>query len=452
MPKLLLATVATGTPKWPFVHSVFELINTLRGVFDISLEDVPESRPSHGRIKCVQAFLQSDADALLFVDCDQHIRWQDVVALWRSGHDVVGCAVPRKSPEPDAQGRHIFNVRFLPQGTVENVGGCFEVQYIGTGMLMVRRAAIVRMIAESGAPRCAVWDGGVDDPQNEGCYDFFPEPVINGEKLSEDYGFCHLWRGIGGKVYLYPSAWVDHYGDYRYSASIESYFERQDAVHNPAEKPLITVVHATARPEKWRAVYDAYVKRAVVADFEYVLVTPSDQGFYAPGGEIFELAELQGNYVGAANFGTAVSSGQIILLATDDMYPPLMWDAKVKALIPDPEKEVVLWVDTTHQSKDIITMQVLTRKRFDRYGYVFHPDFESMHGDDFFTHQAQRDAKAGLCDLVDGRGLLTFEHRHWTEGRRERDEVDAKNSSAERFARGKATLDRLLAEEKGEAA
>lgn len=42
--------------------------------------------------------------------------------------------------------------------------------------------------------------------------------------LSEDYGFCRLWTGIGGEVYVYTDAQLSHVGQYVYEGAFSQVF------------------------------------------------------------------------------------------------------------------------------------------------------------------------------------------------------------------------------------
>jgi hypothetical protein len=53
-------------------------------------------------------------------------------------------------------------------------------------------------------------------------YDFFPVGVNPSNKKyeSEDYGFCQLWRSIGGKIYVMPGIKLQHTGRNHYPGDI----------------------------------------------------------------------------------------------------------------------------------------------------------------------------------------------------------------------------------------
>ena len=48
--------------------------------------------------------------------------------------------------------------------------------------------------------------------------------VFDGEYLSEDYGFCYLWRAIGGHVWADPAVQLRHVGAHTYVGDPRSAF------------------------------------------------------------------------------------------------------------------------------------------------------------------------------------------------------------------------------------
>jgi hypothetical protein len=74
----------------------------------------------------------------------------------------------------------------------------------------------------------------------------------------------------------------------------------------------------------------------------------------------------------------------------------------------------------------------LTRKRYEKLGYVFYPEYESLFSDTEFGEHAKLDGV-----VIDARHLL-FEHVHYTCNKRDQDAVDLKHGSNSRWESGKA--------------
>ena len=55
-------------------------------------------------------------------------------------------------------------------------------------------------------------------------YDFFQVGVNPSSKKyeSEDYGFCQLWRSLGGKIHVLPEIKLTHTGRIHYPGDIKA--------------------------------------------------------------------------------------------------------------------------------------------------------------------------------------------------------------------------------------
>jgi hypothetical protein len=221
-------------------------------------------------------------------------------------------------------------------------------------------------------------------------------------------------------------------------------------------KPTFSIVHATNRPWGWQAVFAQYKRRFAGSEHdwsqevEYLLVCDAAQaGQFALHNECGKLSNVLSNpdrpcYIDATNYGVEQSNGRIILLATDDMFPPEEWNIELLANFKGDWRsdislgEQVLWVNDG-VFPHIMTMQIFTRQWWARYGFAFNPAYQSMHGDHDFTLRAQRDGV-----VVDARTnpRLQWEHCHYRAGTRPKDESDDINAGAARYVEGWRQLDK----------
>lgn len=176
------------------------------------------------RAALLSTFVETvEATHLLFVDSDIGWKPESVIRMLLSGRDVIA-AVYRKRQEAVE-----FPLRLLGDkltGIPVSRDGCMEIQYAPTGFLMVTRAAVVRMIARYPERRCMVAGGDWTEGANRYAYDLFPTPVDDdGMLLSEDYGFCKLWRAIGGKVWFAPEIGLKHCGSKVYEGNFAEHFK-----------------------------------------------------------------------------------------------------------------------------------------------------------------------------------------------------------------------------------
>jgi hypothetical protein len=137
------------------------------------------------------------------------------------------------------------------------------------------------------------------------------------------------------------------------------------------------------------------------------------------------------NCVDGWNAAAAVSTGKVIIAVADDFVPPPNWDEALLALQPNgwPDGEHVVHVNDGFIGH-IFTLAILTRKRYDRFGYLWYPGYESMFVDTEFGEVAKRDGV-----VIEAMQLL-FEHMHHACGKRPKDSADANHENDVRWKRG----------------
>lgn len=142
--------------------------------------------------------------------------------------------------------------------------------------------------------------------------------------------------------------------------------------------------------------------------------------------------------VGAWNACASASKGEILIQLSDDWEPVQGWDTAILQAIGDTGQPAVLAVSDGHRKDDLLCMAILTRARYKQQGYLFHPEFFSMHSDNWFSHCAFRDGV-----VIDARDRITFEHLHPVFGKGEMDETYARSNADYRYKTGAGILKRL---------
>jgi hypothetical protein len=139
------------------------------------------------------------------------------------------------------------------------------------------------------------------------------------------------------------------------------------------------------------------------------------------------------NCVKGWNLAAAQAAGQVFVQLTDDMVPPEAWDTKLKGLSPPTwmEEDWAVHVEDGYVH-DIMVLAIITKKRYDRFGYFFYRDYESIFSDTELTAVAYRENR-----VINAKHLY-FEHRHPDAHKRPRDGVDLVHASKERWFRGEA--------------
>jgi len=150
-----------------------------------------------------------------------------------------------------------------------------------------------------------------------------------------------------------------------------------------------------------------------------------------PNAKVVVQTEQPFNCVRGWNLAAAHTTGHVIIAIADDFLPPLSWD---QLLLDLPQTG---WTENSHvvhvedgYVHTLCVLAILTRKRYEQFGYIFYPQYESMFCDTEFTEVAYRD------NVVIPAKHLLFEHIHCDCGKRQRDSHDNEHSSKDRWNRG----------------
>jgi hypothetical protein len=93
----------------------------------------------------------------------------------------------------------------------------------------------------------------------------------------------------------------------------------------------------------------------------------------------------------------------ILLLASDDMIPQVeAYDDTIRNTmsIHFSDTDGVLWFNDGIQGKKINTLCILGKKYYDRFGYIYYPEYKSFYCDNEFTDTANRLNKQLYFDLI----------------------------------------------------
>src|SRR5579864_4948974 len=226
------------------------------------------------------------------------------------------------------------------------------------------------------------------------------------------------------------------------------------------QRPRFSILHTSARPNAWRAVYDAWLAAADrPGDVEYVLVVDERWGFspvhFWPGRR--EQDQIWFNtgrrcYVEGVNLAAEHATGDILIVVADDQFPCEHWDSEINKSLDGvswvrtsgfpvyPHQDpFVLWAPTGTPSefeRNIIVMPIMSRALYQRWGYVMYPGYESMYSDNDLCEHAKADGV-----LIEARHLPVFPHRHFlfTPGVQV-DEAYNQQNRAEAYAIGERLL------------
>jgi hypothetical protein len=186
----------------------------------------------------------------------------------------------------------------------------------------------------------------------------------------------------------------------------------------------ISILHPSARPEKWQATRDAWMNAAAdPANVEYILCADERWGFTRGGtarqpGVEYPVSVLCWNegrkcWVDAVNTAALEATGELLIVIADDIFPCDKWDGYLQIAIGAAEKdlgdayavEVSTRTPAEHERK-LLCAPIVSRALYEQWGYLLFPGYESMYADnDIFEHAES----SGV--LIDCR-QVEFEHRH----------------------------------------
>ena len=202
--------------------------------------------------------------------------------------------------------------------------------------------------------------------------------------------------------------------------------------------PIFSLAYTTVRPQCVQSVIAAWEERAGNREaIEWVIST--DAGDSKTLAAVEAAMRANPRVKSAINHGSrdcnagwnaacAATTGKVIIAVSDDFMPPERWDEKLLSLEPKgwEDGEWAVFVDDGYVHT-IMVLPIITRKRYERFGYLYYPKYRSMFNDTELTEVAQRDGV-----VIEAHHIL-FEHLHPDCGKRPRDQVDLVHSSRERW-------------------
>tara|TARA_R100000455_G_C6271265_1_gene127415 strand:- start:917 stop:1675 length:759 start_codon:yes stop_codon:yes gene_type:complete len=211
----------------------------------ITFQLMKSSLVTQGRNLCASAFMNSDADQMLFIDSDIEFSTRSVYRLFKSPHEVSLIPYPMKQ-KTDAKFRKDFETR--PDDSIHSMGhlfpieipdindirpkdGFIEVSKGPTGMMMIKRSAFDKLkehYKELIISQKTLVNGElIDRPNYYNFFDTYWSPK-NKTYMGEDFYFCKLWTSIGGKIHALCDEEISHIGEYKYSGKVKDEFYKVD--------------------------------------------------------------------------------------------------------------------------------------------------------------------------------------------------------------------------------
>lgn len=194
-------------------------------------------------------------------------------------------------------------------------------------------------------------------------------------------------------------------------------------------KRRISILHPSRqRPEIASQTAELWLNNADDKDnIEYILCLDlSDPlGYqYAPyfGGSYFKKCIKDNkSAIQAINEGAKVSTGDLLLVVSDDFICEPHWDTRLLEALEGKEDFLVKTPDGIQ--KTLITLPLMDRTYYNRFGYIYNPIYVHMHSDEEMTCVGMMLGKVINLDIP-------FIHNHYSTGRFEKDSINKKNDAS----------------------
>lgn len=222
---VLICTPVARNPVWQYTAALAgSLIFLQEQGIRCGIQFVVGNSVVHkARNELVAHFLMSDFTDLLFIDDDMEFRAPDILRLLGSDKALIGGVGRMRCDAPNSDPR-VWCWRPLRDhdgGFIQDDMGAVEVRGFGAAFMLINKRVFADMIQahpEWKRTGMADWPHDLRDHY----FEFFP-PNEHDEfgELSEDYGFCHRWRQMGGRVWVDPTIRLGHVGAFNFSGAVE---------------------------------------------------------------------------------------------------------------------------------------------------------------------------------------------------------------------------------------
>jgi hypothetical protein len=235
-------TIFIATPMYGGMCSgIFaeSLSKAIKGLLDLgyNVKYCPlynESLITRARNILAEVFMREEADYMLFIDADQSFDYNDVHKMILEDKDILGAVVPMKQinwkvvKEAAKMGisnieqySGVFNFNIKEDNTLPDFSKPFEVEHIGTGMMLIKKEVFVKL--ENSFLKYKHNSGELYEIKNDDLItEFFTTSIDEkGYLLSEDFHFCKIAKQNGYKIHAVAYPEIAHAGTYFFKGSLK---------------------------------------------------------------------------------------------------------------------------------------------------------------------------------------------------------------------------------------
>jgi len=203
------------------------------------------------RQNLVTQFLENGlATHLIFIDADISFDPSQVFRLLDFGVDIAAGVYPTKKVDwtklgalakagiPNLESASLsYVLEFEDPARIETRNGFAKVRYAGTGFMMIRREALLKMIEHypelSYSNEHQAQDPWKGSKWRSALFNCILDGAT-GTYLSEDFSFCKRWTEMGGEIWVDLQSRLTHTGTMSFNGNVATQFTA------PAEQPKNT--------------------------------------------------------------------------------------------------------------------------------------------------------------------------------------------------------------------
>jgi len=204
---------------------------------------------------------------------------------------------------------------------------------------------------------------------------------------------------------------------------------------------MISCIHPSRnRPEQAKEACKRWLDKAHDrTNIEYILSVDKDDRDLktyqanAKGLGTYCLVSRNKSAIQAINNGAKVSNGNILIVVSDDFDAPENWDKLLLDATEGKEDFIVKTPDGIQ--KTLITLPIMDRIYYKRFGYIYHPGYQHLFCDQEMTTVAHYLGK--VIEVP-----VKFEHLHYSTGQFKKDAISVKNDKT--WGQGKKLFNERL--------
>ena len=181
----------------------------------------------------------------------------------------------------------------------------------------------------------------------------------------------------------------------------------------------ITIIHPSrARAEIANKVRTEWLNKADgIVEYVFSLDNDDVQGTLYEGNCIYNNNR---SAIDAINKAAEIATGDLFVVVSDDFDCPEHWDSLLIWGLQGKSDYCVKTQDGLQPT--LMTLPIMDRIYYERFGYIYHPDYRHMFCDQEMTAVAHMLGKVITLPLV-------FPHNHYTTGKFQRDAVTLRNNA-----------------------